>query len=135
MTLSRAIGLAISALLLGAPGASAADDPLRLPIGDPARREKTAPLLLDAITETSSGASLKPSDLPARLAAVRILFVGEAHVSVESHAVELAVIRELARAGRRVSVGLEMYPAEAQLALNDWTAGKLTETEFLERSG
>src|SRR5262249_43401799 len=48
---------------------------------------------------------------------------------------ELAVIRELWRAGRRVSVGLEMYPAEAQPALNDWTAGKLSEAEFLERSG
>src|SRR5262245_13259877 len=135
MKLERAIGLAIPVLLVCAAIAAAADDPLRLPIGDPSRRDKTVPLVLDAITETASGASLKPGDLPARLAAVRILFVGEAHVSVESHAVELAVIRELARASRRVSVGLEMYPAEAQPALNDWTAGKLTEAEFLERSG
>jgi uncharacterized iron-regulated protein len=135
MTLDRAIRLAIPVLLLGMAIAGATDDPLRLPIGDPARREKTVPLVLDAITETAGGAAIKPSDLPARLAATRILFVGEEHVSVESHAVELAVIRELARAGRRVSVGLEMYPVEAQPALNDWTAGKLTEAEFVERSG
>lgn len=135
MTLARAKRLAVPALLLASATARAAEDPLRLPIGDPARREKTVALVLDAVTETASGASLKPADLPARLSAVRILFVGEAHVSVESHAVELAVIRELSRAGRRVSVGLEMYPAEAQPALNDWTAGKLSEAEFLERSG
>src|SRR5580765_4038446 len=103
MTQDRAIRLAIPVLLLGTALAAAADDPLRLPIGDPARREKTVSLVLDAITETAGGAAIKPSDLPARLAAIRILFVGEEHVSVESHAVELAVIRELSRAGRRVS--------------------------------
>lgn len=135
MNRRRSVPFALGAVLAGAALLRAADDPLRLPIGDPARREKTVPLVLDAVTETAGGTALKPSDLPARLAAVRILFVGEAHVSVESHAVELAVIRELARAGRRVSVGLEMYPAEAQPALNDWTAGKLSEAEFLERSG
>src|SRR5262249_2974272 len=135
MTLARAKRLAVPALLLASATARAAEDTLRLPIGDPARREKTVALVLDAVTETASGASLKPADLPARLSAVRILFVGEAHVSVESHAVELAVIRELSRAGRRGSVGLEMYPAEAQPALNDGTAGKLSEAEFLERSG
>ncbi len=122
-------------LLAAPPPLGAAEDPLHLPIGDPARRDKTAPLVLDAITETASSMTIKPSELPARLASVRILFVGEAHVSVESHAVELNVIRELVRAGRRVSVGLEMYPADAQQALNDWTSGRLTEPEFLERSG
>ena len=123
------------ALLLAAAPLRASDDILRLPIGDPARRDKTVPLVLDAITDSATGAALKPSDLPARLAAARILFVGEEHVSVESHAVELAVIRELTRAGRRVSLGLEMFPAEPQQPLDDWTAGKLGEAEFLERAG
>jgi len=125
-----------AALLLVASALSAAtEDILRLPIGDPARREKTVPLVLDAITESATGAALRPSDLPARLAGVRILFVGEGHVSAESHAVELAVLRELANSGRRVTVALEMYPAEAQPALDDWTAGKLSEADFVERSG
>jgi uncharacterized iron-regulated protein len=128
------IRLTLAALLVSA-GAQAADDLLRLPIGDPARRDKTAPLVLDAITDTGSGAALTPADLPARLSATRILFVGEAHVAVESHAVELAVIRELVKAGRRVSVGLEMYPVSAQASLDEWTAGKLSEPDFLEKSG
>jgi uncharacterized iron-regulated protein len=123
--------LAAAALAAGPP----ADDILRLPIGDPARREKTALLVLDAIIETASGATWKPSDLPARLSGVQILFVGEAHVAVESHAVELSVIRELARAGRKVSVGLEMFPAQAQPALDEWCAGKMSEADFIERSG
>lgn len=115
--------------------AAAPEDVLHLQVGDPARSGKTVPLVLDAITEAATGTALKPSDLPARLAAVRILFVGEEHVSVESHAVELAVIRELTRAGRRVAVGLEMLPADLQQPLDDWTAGKLGEAEFLERAG
>ncbi|HKF44505.1 MAG TPA: ChaN family lipoprotein [Thermoanaerobaculia bacterium] len=127
--------IALFVLLLRSAPAAAADDPLRLTIGDPSRRDKTAPLVLDGITETATGALLKPSDLPSRLSAVRILFVGEEHVSVESHAVELAVLRELSRAGRRVSVGLEMFPVDAGPALADWTAGRLTEAEFLEKSG
>jgi aminopeptidase N len=128
------IRLALAALLVSA-GALAAEDLLRLPIGDPARRDRTAPLVLDAITETASGTALTPADLPARLSATRILFVGEAHVAVESHAVELAVIRQLVKAGRKVSVGLEMYPVSAQASLDDWTAGKLSEADFLEKSG
>jgi len=113
-----------------------AEDLLHLPIGDPARRSQTAPLVLDGITETASKTTITPADLAARLAPVRILFVGEEHVSVESHAVELAVLRELVRAGRRVSMGLEMFPAQGvQQALDDWTAGRLSEAELLERSG
>jgi len=132
---ARAAG-AIVAGWLAASVPLRAEDLLHLPIGDPARRSQPAPLILDGITETAGKTTITPADLAARVAAVRILFVGEEHVSVESHAVELAVLRELARAGRRVSVGLEMFPSEGvQPALDDWTAGRLSEAEFLERSG
>lgn len=122
-------------LLAAAAALGAMEDPLHLPIGDPARRDREVALVVDAVTDTAANTTLKPSDLPSRLASARILFVGESHVSVESHAVELGVIRELVRAGRRVSVGLEMYPSGAQEALDDWTAGKTSEAEFVERSG
>jgi uncharacterized iron-regulated protein len=130
--LAALVTAALAAIAVPARGA---DDLLRLPIGDPARSDKTAPLVLDAITDTASGAALTPSDLQARLSSARILFVGEAHVAIESHAVELAVIRELVRAGRKVSVGLEMYPVSAQGALDDWTSGRVSEADFLEKSG
>ena len=124
-------------LVLAACSALAAtEDILRLPIGDPARRDRTVPLVLDAVTDTTSGASLKSlTDLASRLSSVGILFVGEGHVSAESHAVELAVLRELVRSGRHVTVALEMYPADVQPILDDWTAGKLSEADFVERSG
>lgn len=128
--------LMVAAMLFSTAGTLTAEDLLHLPIGDPARRAKAVPLVLDTVTDTTTNATLKPSELPARLASVRILFVGEAHVSVESHAVELGVIRELVRAGRRVSVGLEMYPAHGtRQVLDDWTAGKMSEADFVEKSG
>ena len=133
--MKRLAGAALAIGIAAGLCAAAPEDILRLPIGDASRRDKTVPLVLDAITETSTGATVRPSELPPRLAAVRILFVGEGHVSPESHAVELAVLRALAEAGRRVTLALEMYPAEAQPALDDWTAGKLSEPDFVERSG
>ncbi|MET0620812.1 MAG: ChaN family lipoprotein, partial [Thermoanaerobaculia bacterium] len=106
----------------------------RLPIGDPSRRDREVPVVLDAITDTATGALILPSELPKRLEGVRLLLVGEGHTDVESHRIELRVLEELVRSGRRVTVGLEMYPYGAQAALDDWTSGKLTEDAFLEAS-
>ncbi len=122
------------AFLFAAAPLLAAEDPLHLPIGDPARREKEAPLVLDAITETSTGAALTPAELPARVAGARILLVGEEHTGMDWHRIERRVVEELARAGRRVSIGLEMYPYTEQAALDLWVGGKLSEKEFLEQS-
>ncbi|HEY3202315.1 MAG TPA: hypothetical protein VGL03_01525 [Thermoanaerobaculia bacterium] len=44
-----------------------------------ARRSRDAPLVLDAITDTSSGDLLRPSELPKRVVDVRLLLVGEEH--------------------------------------------------------
>ncbi len=114
--------------------AAAAEDPLHLPIGDPARRDREAPVVLDAITDSDSGAALTPAELPARLAGVRLLLVGEEHTVLDTHAVERRVIEELDRSGRRVAIGLEMFPYTQQSALDDWSAGRLSEGAFLEAS-
>ena len=60
--------------------------------------------------------------------------MGEEHTQVESHAIERRVIEELHRAGRRVSVGLEMFPYTEQAVLDEWSNGKLSEEEFLRTS-
>ncbi|HSS44667.1 MAG TPA: ChaN family lipoprotein [Thermoanaerobaculia bacterium] len=122
------------AFLFAAVTLAAAEDPLHLPVGDPARKEKEAPLILDAITETSGGSALTPAELPARLAGVQILLVGERHTGMSSHSIERRVLEELLRAGRRVLVGLEMYPYTEQASLDLWVGGKLSEKEFLEQS-
>jgi uncharacterized iron-regulated protein len=122
----------LCAALAAAPGLS--EELLRLPIGDPARRDREAPVVLDALTDTASGALLTPSDLPARLADARLVLVGEEHIGMDSHRLEKRVIEELHRAGRRVLIGLEMYPYPEQRWLDDWSEGRLSEEAFVSGS-
>jgi uncharacterized iron-regulated protein len=122
----------LAAALAAAP--AAAEDLLRLPIGDPARKGREAPVVLDAITDTASGAVLTPAELSGRLAAARLVIVGEGHTDMDSHRVQRRVIEELHRAGRKVAIGLEMFPYTEQKALDDWSAGKLSEEQFLAAS-
>ena len=123
-----------AAVLLLCGSALAAEEILRLPIGDPARRERESPVVLDAITDTETGGVLMPSELPGKLTDVRLLLIGEEHTGMDSHRIERRILEELHRAGRRVLVGLEMYPYTAQPALEDWSNGKLPEEEFLQAS-
>jgi uncharacterized iron-regulated protein len=111
-----------------------AEDVLRLPIGDPARKDREAPLVLDAVTDTASGALLTPAELAARLAGVRLVLVGEGHTEMDTHRVERRVIEELVAAGRTVRIGLEMYPYPEQRWLDEWSEGRLSEDAFLEGS-
>jgi uncharacterized iron-regulated protein len=120
-------------LALAAPG-WAKDPVYRLSIGDPARKDKDAPVTLDAITDTASGETIAPAQLAARLAKARLILVGESHTSVESHRVELQVIAALADAGRHVTVALEMFPYPSQPALDAWNQGAESEADFLASS-
>jgi uncharacterized iron-regulated protein len=126
--LRRARIFALTAILASP---ALAEDILKLPIGDPARRDRTVPVVLDAITDASSGAAITPAELPSRLSSVRLLLVGEEHTNMDSHRVELAVIEALVRSGRKVTVALEMFPYTEQKLLDDWSAGRVSEEEFL----
>ncbi len=105
-----------------------------LPIGDPARKDGHAPVVLDAAVDTRTGEILGSTDLVKRLADTRILLIGEEHTDSEFHRVELRVIEALHASGREVLIGLEMFPYTAQGPLDDWTRGLLTEAGFLEKS-
>jgi uncharacterized iron-regulated protein len=124
-------------VLLSALAASSAlaapeeDRSLHLPIGDPARRDREAPLVLDGITDARTGDLLTPADLPARLAGARLILVGESHTNADFHLAQLRVIQELQRSGRQVLIGLEMFPEAEQRWLDAWTDGSLTEEGFL----
>jgi uncharacterized iron-regulated protein len=131
--LRRSVAILIFALL-SALAAGAEDRTLHLAVGDPARREREAPLALDAITDTRTGDLVTPADLPARLSGVRLLLVGESHTDTGFHQAQLRVIQELQRSGREVLVGLEMFPETEQRWLDAWSDGSLTEEGFLRLS-
>ena len=111
-----------------------AEDVTRLPVGDPARKNREAVVQMDTITDSATGAALTPAELAARLEDARMVFVGESHTDPAFHQVQLQVIRELQKRGRTVLIGLEMFPYTAQPALDQWNQGGLTEQQFLDAS-
>lgn len=110
----------------------AADSVLYLDVGDPARRDEQAPILLDAITDTRTGEFITTGELVRRLEGTSILFVGEEHTNIDFHRVQANVIRELHDSGRQVLIALEMFPYTQQRDLDRWTRGQYDEAEFLK---
>ncbi len=121
-------------LLLTATGLLADQRSLHLSVGDPARKDKEAKVVLDAITATATGDLLTPKEAVARLADTQLLFIGESHTSIDFHRVQKRVIEELWSAGRKIQIGLEMYPHPEQKYLDDWAAGLYTEQGFVQLS-
>lgn len=114
-------------------GAFAAAPPITdLPLGEPALAARHAPLVLDAVTDTAKGELITPAELARRLEGVRILFVGEEHTDLDAHRVQARVIEALHRAGRRVLIGLEMFPVTEPEMLDRWREGLFTEKGFVQ---
>ncbi|MCK6372143.1 MAG: ChaN family lipoprotein [Gammaproteobacteria bacterium] len=115
--------------------AAAGDELLRLEIGDPQRRGREAPVVLDAVTDTASGELITPQEMARRLAGTGILFIGENHTDEDFHEVQLRTIRALHEAGREVLIGVEMFPYTKQAELGHWIGGRYTESGFVELAG
>jgi uncharacterized iron-regulated protein len=134
ISLLRLAATALLATALAAPATGAPDKILHLAIGDPARKDREAPLVLDAITDTKTGEQISLEELANRLAGTRLLLLGEEHTSTEFHGVQLRVLQALVKSGRHVLIGLEMYPYTEQRFLDQWRDGLLTEDGFLRLS-
>ena len=119
---------------MAAPAARAQGKLLHLAIGDPARKDREAPLVLDGITDTRTGETITTAELAARLASTRLLLIGEEHTNTQCHLVQYRVLEALIKSGRRVFVGLEMYPYTEQRFLDQWRDGLLTEEGFVRIS-
>ena len=64
--------------------------------------------------------------------AVPVVFVGERHNEGEHHKVQLAVLQGLKAKGKTLAIGMEMFEAASQPALDDWSAGRITTNAFIE---
>ncbi len=137
MTMRRRTFLILSTIVLAASTAYAqSGGPLDLEIGDPARKARSIALGVDQIHDTHKGVDVSPDEAVAALADVAIVLLGESHTSAESHRVQAAVIAALQRAGRKVTIGLEMFPDDAPTAPFDrWMRGSIDEAALLRESG
>lgn len=103
-----------------------------LGIGDAERRTRDVPVVLDGITDSATGEIFSADEFAARLRHTRLLLIGESHTTADFHRVQMRVIRALHEAGRKVMIGLEMFPYTEQKSLDNWRDGLLTEAGFLK---
>ncbi|TAN42211.1 MAG: hypothetical protein EPN22_12885 [Nitrospirae bacterium] len=61
----------------------------------------------------------------------RVIFVGEAHISIEDHLVQLEVIKQLHESGKKVVVAMEMFGDKKHHTLIKWSRGEIGEAEFM----
>jgi uncharacterized iron-regulated protein len=78
--------------------------------------------------------SLEEPALLRSLSARRVVLLGEAHDSAEHHRWQLQTMAALHALHPDMVVGFEAFPRRVQPALDRWTAGTLSEKEFLAAS-
>jgi uncharacterized iron-regulated protein len=69
-----------------------------------------------------------------RLARADVVFFGEQHDDPETHRAEAAVLESLGRIDRPLVLSLEMFERDGQGPLDEFLAGRLSESDFLARS-
>jgi uncharacterized iron-regulated protein len=82
-----------------------------------------------------TGLAISEDGLMDMLSGARLVCVGETHDNMNDKRVELSVIKGLHRRfPGEVAIGMEMFRAPQQGALDRWVKGELTELEFLKES-
>lgn len=120
------------ALLAFAGLLSAEPDPMNLPLGP---RKGSVEVSRDAIVDTRTGKTATVHDIAKAADGCRFVYLGESHTNPEHHKMQAAIIEALARRGRDVIVGFEMFTRPRQPDLNAWTLGWQEEPDFIEESG
>jgi aminopeptidase N len=101
------------------------------------------------IDETSQGVKeelLKPpaaieistlktlADVMEHVAGKKIIYVGENHDKFSHHVMELEIIKNLHRRGKKLAIGMEMFQRPFQKALDDYIEGRIDERELLRKT-
>lgn len=71
-----------------------------------------------------------------KLTEVRVVYVGESHTNFADHLLQLRIIEALHKKNPLLAIGMEMFPASSQPALDRYTLGKekIDERSFLRES-
>lgn len=105
-------------------------DPQLLPIG-PAG---TVRVDVGSIVRTSNGKRAKLDDIVRACRGKRAVLIGESHDQAPHHQFQADVIAALARSGRPVIVGFEMFTRPVQDKLMAWPLGFGSEEQFIADS-
>jgi aminopeptidase N len=94
--------------------------------------------LLEVLPKGGSTASINSFDqIITELAGKRVIYIGETHDSLADHLLQLRIIQALNLKGLDLAIGMEMFPASSQQALDNYVLKKqktMDEAEFLRAS-
>jgi aminopeptidase N len=93
--------------------------------------------LLEILPKGGSTAAINSFDqIITELAEKRVIYIGETHDSLADHRLQLKIIQGLRRKGLDLAIGMEMFPASSQQALDDYLLKQtiMDEAEFLRAS-
>lgn len=83
------------------------------------------------LTALDLDATVSLDNLVRRLAARRVVFVGEIHDRYDHHLNQLAIIQALHQRNPDLVIGVEYLERRFQPQVDDYIAGRITETQFL----
>ena len=91
-------------------------------------------LMENSILKTATASVISRQQLIDELDQIRVVYVGERHTNPTHHSIQLEVIKALSQTTTQLVIGMEMFDHTYQPVLDQWTAGKLGETAFIEKT-
>ena len=88
----------------------------------------------ERIVATADGEEVTEAEMLTDLERAKVIYVGEVHDRSEDHAAQYRILRALYERHPSIALGMEMFQYPFQPVLDDWTAGRLDETNLRRRS-
>lgn len=95
---------------------------------------KPTRLMENTILKTATASVVSREQLITDLADDDVVYVGESHTNPAHHATQLEIIKALAQTTDHLAIGMEMVDHTYQPVLDQWTAGELDQTAFIEKT-
>jgi aminopeptidase N len=115
-------------------GSGQEDKTLTLQIGNKKLKDKAMEVVPGKIYSSQEGRPIPFSKMIAEMKDCEFVYIGETHDSLPMHEIQARIILALYEQQRGLSIGLEMFPATSQDALNKWSLGILSRDEFIQES-
>jgi uncharacterized iron-regulated protein len=90
--------------------------------------------LTATVVDVRSQQSLLPPEVLPKLARAHVVYLGETHDSAADHQAQFAIIQSLYQLNPKIVIGMEMFQRPFQSVLDDYLAGKIPETDLIERT-
>ncbi len=135
LTTTRSVtgaSLAFSLAACASAGPRTAPTPASSPASLPASR--VIPTSGYRIVSASTRTDVTQAQLLDRVSHADVVFFGEQHDDPETHRAEFETLAAIGKLGRPVVLSLEMFERDVQPVLNDYLAGRISESDFLAHS-